>query len=284
MQPGAYSNYPRPVRNELSLNVIGEAFRALTANIGPFVVWSIVTLALTLGVFWIFILAFVGMPGSLTNPEEIQKFLQVQVQGNLVSIFASVVSGLLSGPLYASVTHMTLKHMGGQRLDIADVLWGFGRFVPFAIAGVVCSGLVTVGYNLCCLPGAIVGGLTFLVYPAMILQGLSAFDALSFSFSRMSKHLFMATLLHLLLYVLSLLGIVACCVGLLFTLPLVVIPAAFVYRDIVGFPQAGLEPAPMVAPVAEAPPADPGPAAPRDIFGTGPGTEPGPGEDDRPNG
>jgi uncharacterized membrane protein len=264
MQAGQYSNYPRPVRNDLSFSVIGESWTVIKGNLGPFVVAAILALIAIAVPSYLGSFLFLATPESMRTPSDLPTMIRQQLLGNAITIPFTLLGYALAGPILASIVHMTFKALSGQAVEVGDVGWGFRRFLPLALASLITTVLVTIGSYLFCIPGLIAGGLTLLVIPTMVVQGMSPFDALSFSFSRMTKFLFMASLLYLVLYFVSGLGILLCCVGIVLTYPIGAVGSALVYRDVVGFQQPTMA-APAPAPEQPSPgpsPEDPGAGQP----------------------
>lgn len=252
MQP---SNYPRPVVNEIRFSVIGEAWEIIKANMAAFIVASLISLAAMIMVSYIGSFAAGGAMDLANPPQDISTLLAQNLRSQVISIPFTLLGYALAGPFLASMVHMAFKALAGQKVEVADATWGVNRFVPFALASLLVFTITTIGTYMCCVPGLIAGGLTMLVFPAMVVQGLAPFDALSFSFGRMSKFLVMASLLFLVLYLVSGLGVVACCVGVLVTFPFLSVGSALVYRDLVGMDPAGGS-VPVSAPTAAPPSAE----------------------------
>ncbi|MCC6402954.1 MAG: hypothetical protein IT207_03000 [Fimbriimonadaceae bacterium] len=260
MQP---SNYPRPVINEIRFSVIGEAWEIIKANFGPFIVSALIVMMVSNMVGYMGSLLATSTMDMQNPPRELMPILMQQVRASTISMPFTLLGYALAGPFIASMIHMAFKHMSGQKVEMADVTWGVSRFVPFALATLLTYVMVTIGVYLCIFPAFIAGGLTMLVLPAMVVQGLSPFDALSFSFGKMSKFLFMAAVLYFVLGLVSGLGVIACCIGILVTFPIATVGTALVYRDLVGMGPVA-EAVPVAAPAQPEAPAPEVPAPPQE--------------------
>lgn len=249
--------------NEIRFGVIGEAWEIIKANMAPFIVAALIALMVNMMVGYIGSLIAAGTMDLTNPPTEVMPMLMQQLRVTVISMPFTLLGYALSGPFLASMIHMTFKHMSGQKVEVGDATWGVSRFVPFALATLLIYVMVTIGLYMCIIPGLIAGGLTLLVLPSMVVQGLAPFDALSFSFSKMSKFLVMGALLYLVLTLVSSLGVLACCIGVLFTFPIAAVGSALVYRDLVGLGSVA-ESVPISAPMQSSAPAEESPTPPQE--------------------
>ncbi|MGE0001568.1 MAG: hypothetical protein AB7F50_06515 [Fimbriimonadaceae bacterium] len=249
--------------NEIRFGVIGEAWEIIKANMAPFIVAALIAMMVSMMVGYIGSFIAAGTMDLTNPPTELTPMLMQQLRATVISTPFSLLGYALSGPFLASMVHMAFKHMSGQKVEVADATWGVSRFVPFALATLLLYVMVTIGTYMCIIPGLIAGGLTLLVLPSMVVQGLAPFDALSFSFAKMSKFLVMGAALFFVLGLVSYLGLLACCIGVLVTFPIAAVGSALVYRDLVGMGPVA-ESVPVSAPMESPAPAQESPAPPQE--------------------
>ena len=81
------------------------------------------------------------------------------------------------------------------------------------------------------LPGFVVYGLLMLTLPLIIDRNMGVIEAMNESWNTLKNDWLNATVFHFVIFVIGYIGIVACGIGLLFTLPLYFLAVASVYRD-----------------------------------------------------
>ncbi len=248
MQPGPYSNYPRPPIQEINFAVISEGWKVVTKNIGPFALAGVLMVLAYLAVTGLgFLLTMPLFAAANAASDSADPFASLSAQLVWQGAFTpfSILSMAVAAPFAMSITHMTLKVASGQALELGDAVYGTQRFGQAFVVGLIVGIGVTIGSICCYIPAFIVGGLTMFTYPIMLTRNLKPFEALRESWALLTRHLLMATLLYLVLSILSGLGI-CLCVGIVLTLPLLYVCPALVYRDFYATGQP--DPAPVGAP------------------------------------
>jgi len=165
------------------------------------------------------------------------------------------VGYLFAGPFMAGATHMTLKSLRGQPIEIADVFYGW-KNGPLRFAGI--AFLVYLGVfigSMCCyIPGFIWGGMTMFGMAYAIDERLGSVAALRRSWDTLKPHMLMASVLYLVLSLISSIGVLACFVGILVTMPLFYIAMAVLYDTMTRpAPQGGAWPTAAAPPSPESP-------------------------------
>ena len=131
----------------------------------------------------------------------------------------SLISFLISGPLYAGYYLVGLQQRRGQTVAFADFFRGFNRFGEFFLVNLLIGVLVLLGSILCVLPGIYLGVSYLLAIPLVADRGTSPWEAMEASRQRITRQWFQALGLILLLVLVNLLGVIPCGLGLLVTVP-----------------------------------------------------------------
>jgi hypothetical protein len=158
----------------------------------------------------------------------------------------TVVGGFFLGGMIRMASHQVLGRAPrlGDMFSVVDV--GFQL-----LAGSVFYGAATfLGGLLCVIPGFIVSGLLMFTMPLIVIARRPATDAVAESWRILSPQWLTAAVFHLVLSVISGLGFVLCCVGILFTGPLYSLSIAFLFHEFYE---------PTASPYAKKPPIEPYP-------------------------
>ena len=268
MAQTGYTATPQAPRGGVDFAVIGESFEIVKNNWIPYTVYALFGLVITMVVVG----AVVGpstyaqvmatMRGEIVQPTMIEQLTSSFLQNFLTMMVNALV--------YAGMAGMTLKAIQGHRVEISDAFDTLKYIGPVLFGGVLFSILYAVGAMMCCLPGLVVGGLFLPFYTIIVHEKLGAIDALKRSINLMSKYWLMGAVFFLVQSMLSGLGILACCVGVLFTMPLAMACNTLIYRDVAGiyfgpssatvYPREGGGAMPGYSgPTGDTPPSDPNP-------------------------
>jgi len=244
--PEEYVPYPHQPSREIDFGVISEGFSLIWKNIGPFAVTSLLALIAYMAVYFAGVLITLPMAGTANpNTTDFAEIMSRQMSSTLIQIpFTLLAYGLL-GPFALSMSMMAMKVVRGEQVQVGDLGLGFARFGSSFLAMLAITFCVTIGTYICCLPGMIMGGLFMFTIPLIGDRSLQPFEAMGQSWQMLKSHLWMAMLFYLVVSLLSGLGILACGIGVLVTLPLLYVCATLVYRDFtVGRPIPGYTPPP----------------------------------------
>lgn len=240
--PPNYANYPRPGYTGsgdrppgVYFETIGEAWNLMSKNLGLWVGASAVgAILILIAMIPYYVVAIGSTLAQLANdrPTETATGLGAELFSVLLSFLGSMVSTVVM----ASLGKMALMALRGQTVVFSDLFLGFKRFIPIAMTGLAYSVLCTVGFLMCLVPGVfVVGALAFATLIAAD-QEVGPIDAIRMSYEALKKHAWMMFLLLLVLGVLMYVSAI-CCVGMLFTLPLMSIVIAMHYNYF--FPNLG---------------------------------------------
>jgi uncharacterized membrane protein len=94
--------------------------------------------------------------------------------------------------------------------------------------------LSLIGYALCILPGIYLTVSWMFGIPLVIDRGMGFWDAMEFSRKVISKHWFLMFALQLVCGLIAGCGVIACCIGILVTMPIAWVALMYAYEDICG--------------------------------------------------
>lgn len=245
---GTYAPLSGP---RIRFEAIGEAWSELMRNLGTWIVAMLLTLIVLYGVGIIGYFV-VLIPLFLTQGSDVG----VVAYFGGMAVFCLVMLALM-GAFYGGLYRMAIRQARGEMPVASDLFQSFDLAPRMIAVHILIAILTTIGFFLCIIPGFIVLGLTFLAYAIVADQNVGAVDAIRMSWEALKKDALMAILFALVITILSQIGVYACFVGALFTMPLLFLGHAIVYRDFFPerFPVAPSGPPPV--PPTE-PPAQPG--------------------------
>lgn len=152
-----------------------------------------------------------------------------------VSMIFSVLSSIASMVMQALLVKAGLSI---TRTGTVTDLFGGINWLQVIIASVLLSVATSIGLVLCILPGLAIMFFTWFTLFFIIDRNQNAFEAIGSSASLASKNagpLFVFALACVGVY---LLGVIACCVGLLVAIPLAAVAQAYAFRTVQGEPVA----------------------------------------------
>ena len=236
--PPQYAQYPRDQFQPsgefdrppgVYLDAIGDAWTIVKRDVGTWVGMLIVVTLLA---------QFISAPLSIVN-------LLIQNGGTFIpskepqidaayfgwTTFFSLLSSAISMPLQAGLMYVALKQIRGEQTEFSDVFKGFSMFLPLAGFGMLVFLMALAGTLLCFIPLFFVMGV---VTPGILLiidRGLGPVQAISESVRVLGAQAWTLGVFLLLVSLLMVaLGFLMCCVGLLVTIPVVIVFSALHYH------------------------------------------------------
>jgi uncharacterized membrane protein len=163
------------------------------------------------------------------------------LDNDLVTIVGQLISIFVGAFLYLGVFRIVLAVTAGEQPDIA-MLFRTDRYWPFLGAYLLFGLGVAFGLVLLIVPG-ILFAIAFQFYGYALIQdpGLGVIDAFKRSNEITRGHWGTLFVLGLAVFGVNLLGFLACCIGLLFTIPLTSVAHAYAYKTLAGQPVAPVE-------------------------------------------
>lgn len=192
---------------------------------------SIIPVTLAIVVVTVAINQFIGY---FTNAA-VQSLIRGNVtpQAIMVVVVGYVASLPIYSVIYAGLFFFLLKKIRGEEAGVGDAFSGFGSaFGQLAVLGVVKGLLVLVGLAMCVIPGIYLSVVWVFCEPLVIDKKLDFWAAMELSRKLVSKHWLTVFCLLLLSGIVMFGGLLACCVGVLVTIPIGYAAMMFAYEDI----------------------------------------------------
>ena len=151
----------------------------------------------------------------------------------MIAIIFLMMAGILvyvsyiTGGMYKAA----FKQIRGEKIAVSDIWSGGDLIFKILGANIVITLLTLTGALFCYFPAFVVGGWLYFTLPLIVQKGLGVFDAISQSFELTKKGWFMFTLFAFVVGMISQIGVYACYVGIVFTLPLLYTISAVAYVD-----------------------------------------------------
>lgn len=212
--PGGPANYS-------PTDAIGYGWKMFQRNAGPLVT---VALILVVGSIAINLLVGVIFGGSVVSYD-----LDDGIEFNPLVLVGNAISSLVSLILSAAAIRVALDVVEGRGVDLGAM---FSRFdlVQVIVAGILVSIATTIGLLLCVLPGIVIAFLAAFTNYFIIGKGEDAVTAIKSSFRFVLDNLGPVLLFALLGFVCMMAGALACLVGTLVAVPVVLIAGAYTFR------------------------------------------------------
>lgn len=187
---------PAERRQPLDLGeVMGEAWKLLIEDLGPYVVATLVYSAI------VFVTCGLGV--------------------------------LVSGPLFGGLAVMSLMALRGERPTFDDVFAGFRFFGPLFLLSLVAFAGIFVGLLFCFLPGVYLA-IAWVFAPFLVIDRRMDFlDAMALSMRTVNAHFVPVAVLTLVLGAINVLGS-SVVLGFVLTQPLCTLAVAVAYRRLFG--------------------------------------------------
>jgi len=157
----------------------------------------------------------------------------------VITLVFAVLSGvpLIQGPLIAGFHVFTMKKLLGRKAEFADLFKGFNFFVPALVASLIIGLFTFAGTLLCLIPGLVVAAMYKFTYLFIVDKKMDFWPAMQASHAVVKNDYVGFTLFLLLAFLVNLLGVLCCFVGLLVTIPVTFAAITVAYKEIVGFDQ-----------------------------------------------
>ena len=157
----------------------------------------------------------------------------------LIALIFFVLNGvpLIQGALIAGFHIFTMKRLMGRKAEFGDLFKGFNFFVPTLVASLLIAIFTFAGTLLCIIPGLVVAAMYKFTYLFIIDKRMDFWPAMQASHAVVKNDYFGFTMFLILAFLVNLLGLICCVVGLLVTVPLTFAAITVAYKEIVGFDQ-----------------------------------------------
>ena len=163
----------------------------------------------------------------------------------LLAIVFSLLSGMvpviIQGALMAGFHIFCIKKMFNRQAEFADLFKGFNYFVPTLVASLLISLFVFLGTLACLIPGLVVAAMYKFTYLFILDKRMDFWPAMQASHAVVKNDYLGFSLFLVVLFLINLLGLLCCIVGVFVTVPLSIAAITAAYRDVVGFETATAE-------------------------------------------
>lgn len=237
--PGAPPPSPETVLNrDYDLDIgscVSRSWRLVTQHFWPVVGSYFLVLILQL---------VIGQIMNLFDKHAVLELSAAWRQEHRIPAQAAVTVGVFSlipmliGFLFnAGLFNYYLKLIRGQPTDIGDVFSGFSAVAgQILLAGFFSALLSLIGLLFCVLPGIYLSVGWAFVLPLVIDRRMNFWEAMELSRRVVTKHWFLVFALLVVLGLMAIAGALACCLPLLFSVPLCWVALMYAYEDIFSRP------------------------------------------------
>ena len=210
---------------------ISEAWNMLTAKWQTWIAIAFIFL-IPVGLVHVF-MEYISLKNQplISQDQLLQSLIDNFTTSLMLGLITEFVSTFVEAFFLGGIFITAFKQMNGEEISPSDIFSGTEYYVNILVASLMISILQFVGVFMCILPALIVQGLFFLTIPLIVRKNLPPLDALSESFNATKNDWVMYTFFAITAAVLSVLGLFACLVGVVFTLPLLFLTMAVAYRD-----------------------------------------------------
>lgn len=212
---------------------IGYGWKKFTENAGVFLLLAFLMFAVTMLVS----LVATVVTGGFSAATDATGLDALAGGFSVLSIVTNIITSLVSVIFWAALVKASLDVVSGRQASVggafADIDWA-----QVLIASLIISVLTTIGAALCILPGVVVGFLTMFTLFFIIDKKRQSIDGLKDSFNLVTQNFGAVILLVLLSIAVSMLGLLACCIGIIVAIPVITIAQAYTFRRLQGEPVA----------------------------------------------
>ena len=164
--------------------------------------------------------------------------LFVIVLASLVgSIVANVTFGILAGAFAVGINILLTRKILYNKVDMGDLFKGIKHWLDGLLAVIVIAVFVFLGSLLCIIPGFVVAAMYMFTFHFIFDKRLGFWEAMQASHNIVKRDYFGYTIFLVVIGLINILGVIACFVGVLVTIPWGQAAVTIAYRDAVGFDQ-----------------------------------------------
>jgi len=152
----------------------------------------------------------------------------------LVSIIAQIAITLILIPMEMGLVMMGIRRSTDQSYSFSMIFNYFGYFIPITLCVALMYILIVIGLVLLIIPGIYLAFAYCFAMPLVVEKNMGVWEALETSRKAVSKKWFSIFGLWIVIILLVLASAIPLGIGLFWTLPMVIVAYAIVYRDIFG--------------------------------------------------
>ena len=230
--------------------MIGEAFTAMFRNPKIYLGAGVIALGLIGLAYVVFLVSFVSlMPtsGSLGAPVGSARSAQNIPIGSILTLYLILgLAFVLARVLMIGVCACTIEEADTGSTSYKTLFSPFGRFFPVAGCLILSQLAIIAGTMLCYVPGLYLMGVFAFAPEICLVEKIGPIKAIQKSYEMIKPFAWMMVLLMFVLSMLTMVGGVACGVGLAITFPIQFVVLGLHYREFRGpsrsNPQAPINP------------------------------------------
>ncbi len=208
--------------------------------------WSLMGTLFFLPVLIIVVLAAIGIMvlAAQRHPGPGQVIVMI-----LITVFMMLGILVYVSYVMAGMYKAAFKQIRGEKIEVSDIWTGGSLTMKILGANIMITFFTLIGAVMCYLPAFIVGGWLYFTLPLIVKKGAGVFEAMSQSFDLTKKDWLMFTLFAFVVSMIGQVGVYACYIGIVFSLPLLYTISAVAYVDCF---EGGYKPQTINAPAAKA--------------------------------
>jgi hypothetical protein len=213
---------PRPV---VRFDAIGEGWGLFQREVGVWILTALIVLLCNWAVQ-----GFVFSLFEARHPRGARDVFRMPLPpgGHALQV---VLTAAIDGFFLGGMFRMACRQVRGHRIAVGQ-LFSVTDVLPELILGsVLYAAICFVLGTLCVIPGLIAWGVLMFTIPLIVDGGLPATAALGQSWRALKDQWLMASVFHLLAWLITGIGLCFCFVGILLTGPLYTLSIAVLYRD-----------------------------------------------------
>ena len=224
----------RPAADFDIISCIARSWQLVKANLGLVIAACLLYMLIIVGIgmalrFGVNLATGTAFRTYTRNPWHL---LQMQWKGFAVQYLWQL---LVTGPMIGGLYLLFLKLIRGQPASVGDLFGGFGSQFGSLVAGCVVMGTLEVlGIFCCVIPGIYLGVGWKFALPAIADKKLGFWDGMQASRQAVTGRWWLVFALLLLSGLLAGAGVLACCIGVLVTIPISIGAVAYAYEDLIG--------------------------------------------------
>ncbi|MCG2793895.1 MAG: beta-carotene 15,15'-monooxygenase [Weeksellaceae bacterium] len=151
---------------------------------------------------------------------------------------ANFLVGVLLTPIFVSLIYVANKSNFKESITVSDIFFAFRQnFINIIIYALITQIALFILLCMCVLPAVFVMPFFFLGYPILLFEKANAFDALKKSFAIVQENYGTILFTGLLACLISIAGIILCCVGIYLSIPFIYIAMYSAYCAYEGPPK-----------------------------------------------
>lgn len=257
--PPSYASYPRGPGGSggnsdpyyrypgVHLEAFGDGWRMVKSNIGPWLALAFLLFAVS-GVVYAGMFFLVPQTSAPTAGSDPNALIGTMVNLYVTSYAQGFLPGVLIQFFVVVLQNYAVRQAAFGEVGIEEGFVIFRRFGPVLATVILCQLINTVAYLLCFIPGLLTTGLLVLAPLIAANQECSPVEAIKRSVETLKPHLGGMAGFVILTGLVSGAGFIACCFGVIVTIPIAMAAIGLHYHYFFPpFPAPGMNPTGPVA-------------------------------------